>query len=392
MRNDDQSHLEGPRGYVRWAPQRSLDPLERLRLLLGGIMGGNTPVGPPGIRDQLRTAQRETLSWVGVTASTALAFVLILFLTAPSPASAGLYEKSALSASADPSFSAPTRPAVWLVQKGPGWEEYSNGLRVVNIWRSGSKPRVVYPAFPAIGGELRWRSDPAGIVYHSTESHPLPIALASHRDVPRRVKYLLDYVRRRQLYHFVIDQSGRVFSVVPESDIANHSGKSVWGDDQYVYVNLNASFLAVAFENQAHTRSVPITAEQINSARLLTAMLRAKYGIPAIDCVTHAQVSVNPSNMMIGYHTDWAGNFPFEQIGLSDNYAQPFAAMYVFGFDYDRALVSAAGNRVWSGLLMSHQQIRQRAAAVGETVPEYKSSLQRRYREILKNLNTDSAG
>jgi len=26
-------------------------------------------------------------------------------------------------------------------------------------------------------------------------------------------------------------------------------------------------------------------------------------------CVTHAQVSVNPANMLIGYHTDWAEIF-----------------------------------------------------------------------------------
>lgn len=373
-------------GYIRWPGEQPLDATERLRLLLGGIRGANTPLGP-GIRDEARDGQNVLLSCTGFTASTALVLLVLLLLTSPWSASASLYGKSSSAAPAPE----PKRPSVWLVRSGNGFDEYSNGLRVINTWRYGGKARVVYPAFPAMGGELRWRSDPAGIVYHATESYPLSLALESQPEVPRRVKYLLDYVRRRQLYHFVIDRSGRVFSVVPESDIANHAGKSVWGDDQYVYVNLNASFLAVAFENQAHRRSVPITEEQIRTARLLTAMLRARYGIPAVDCVTHAQVSVNPSNMMIGYHTDWAGNFPFQQIGLSDNYAQPFAAMYVFGFDYDRALIAAAGNRVWTGLLTTHEQIRQRAAASGESVPEYKSSLQRRYREILANLN-DSSG
>ena len=54
----------------------------------------------------------------------------------------------------------------------------------------------------------------------------------------------------------------------------------------------------------------------MHAARILTEMLRGKYHIPASNCVTHAQVSVNPDNMLVGYHTDWAGNFPFLDIGL----------------------------------------------------------------------------
>jgi len=387
MRSHAENGLGPSRGFIRWPAEQRLDATERLRLLKGGMRDAHTPLGS-GILDEYLQARRQLQSWTGAAASIALALLVMILLTAYWP-STSLYAKS--DPNLEAAFRQPKRPSVWLVRTGAGWEEYSNGLRVVNTWRFGTKPRVVYPAFPAFGGELRWRRDPAGIVYHATESHPLPLAIEAQRDVPRRVKYLLDYVRRRQLYHFVIDRSGRVFSVVPEGDIANHAGKSVWGDDEYVYVNLNSSFLGVAFENEAHTRSVPITAAQVKAARLLTEMLRARYDIPAIDCVTHAQVSVNPSNMMIGYHTDWAGNFPFEKIGLTDNYAQLFASMYVFGFDYDHALIHAAGNHVWSGLLTTHEQIRRRAAAVGESVPEYKSSLRRRYREILANLS-DSAG
>ena len=369
------------RGFIRWPAEQHLDPADRLRLLEGGMKDAHSALGF-GILDECFEMRRQMQSWTGMAASIALA-LLVTLLVATSWPWTPLYANSPINL--DPSSAQPKRPTVWLVHSGSNWDEYSNGLRIINTWRYGTKPRVVYPAFPAFGGELRWRREPAGIVYHATESHPLPLALEAQRDVPRRVKYLLDYVRSRQLYHFLIDRSGRVFSVVPEDDIANHAGKSVWGDDQYVYVNLNSSFLGVAFENQAHERSVPITEAQVKAARLLTEMLRARYDIPAIDCVTHAQVSVNPSNMMIGYHTDWAGNFPFEQIGLSDNYAQPFAAMNVFGFDYDHALIAASGNRVWSGLVTTHEQVRQRAAAVGETVPEYKSTLRKRYREILAN-------
>jgi len=55
---------------------------------------------------------------------------------------------------------------------------------------------------------------------------------------------LLEFVRRRQAYHFVIDRFGRVFRVVGESDAANHAGNSVWADPAWIYINLNPSFLS----------------------------------------------------------------------------------------------------------------------------------------------------
>jgi len=54
---------------------------------------------------------------------------------------------------------------------------------------------------------------------------------------------------------------------------------------------------------------------------MLTDMLRKRYGIPAGNCVTHAQVSVNPSNLLIGYHIDWASSF-FRPVRL---------ARYIYG-------------------------------------------------------------
>jgi len=54
---------------------------------------------------------------------------------------------------------------------------------------------------------------------------------------------------------------------------------------------------------------------------MLTRMLRSRYSIAAENCVTHAQVSVNPSNMQLSYHVDWAAAFSFAALGLPDNYA-----------------------------------------------------------------------
>jgi hypothetical protein len=68
---------------------------------------------------------------------------------------------------------------------------------------------------------------------------------------------------------------------------------------------------------------------------VLTEILRSKYGIADVNCITHAQVSVNPNNLRMGYHTDWARNFPFEELGLRHGYQTAVASIAIFGFGFD---------------------------------------------------------
>ena len=160
---------------------------------------------------------------------------------------------------------------------------------------------------------------PAGIVFHTTESHQAPFEPRQTRQLKKIGRSLLDYVRQNRSYNFVIDRFGRVFRVVQEADAAYHAGKSVWADANFYYINLNHSFLGIAFEAQsaAGEDNPVVSPAQVHAARVLTEMLRSRYNIPATNCVTHAQVSVNPSNMQIGYHKDWAENFPFPEVGLA---------------------------------------------------------------------------
>ena len=77
-------------------------------------------------------------------------------------------------------------------------------------------------------------------------------------------------------------------------------------------------------------------------------MLRAKYRIPESNCVTHAQVSVNPDNMLVGYHTDWSGNFPFLEtmITLSAGYG-----VWCWSFWQDLSQLKAAYPTSWENIL-----------------------------------------
>jgi hypothetical protein len=242
-------------------------------------------------------------------------------------------------------------------------------------------------------GIKEWRTEPVGIVFHTTESELAPFESEQNPTLKKLGTSILGYVRHERAYNFVIDRFGRVFRVVPETDTANHAGHSIWADADWFYVNLNPSFIGISFEAQSGGghEAASVSPAQFHSAKVLTQMLRAKYKISAANCVTHAQVSVNPDNMRIGYHTDWAGNFPFAEIGLTDNYGRPLPSLYAFGFSYDPSFVNSSNARMWIGVALAEQELRQAATAAGMTVPEYRKALQQRYRKELTALRARSA-
>jgi hypothetical protein len=275
-------------------------------------------------------------------------------------------------------------PKVWLVERQGSVEVYSNGLRVDNEFSTSNRARA-YRVFDRQG----WRASgietqPAGIVFHTTESRMAPFEPSQNSRLQRDGRNLLSFIRDHRFYHFVIDRFGRVFRVVAETDVANHAGQSVWADQNNIYWGLNHSFLGVAFEAQTETQggesSDIATRAQIEAARVLTEMLRSKYHIAAMNCVTHAQVSVNAQTMRLGYHTDWAANFPFREAGLNEGYETPIAALTLFGFDYDSRFLQANGRRVWQGLVTAEEQLVREAAAHGTTLELYRRTLQQRFR------------
>jgi N-acetylmuramoyl-L-alanine amidase len=287
--------------------------------------------------------------------------------------------------------SADSLAKVWLVDKAGDFETYSNGLRIDTHYAVANDARVFYPVYQRShvdSAQPEWRSEPAGIVYHTTESDQAVFDSENNANLKRIGRDVLHFIRERHAYHFLIDRFGQVYRVVQESDVAFHAGNSIWADDQVLYVNLNSSFLGIAFETQTQrVEDLPsANAAQIHSARVLTEMLRSKYRIAAGNCVTHAQVSVNPDNMRIGYHTDWAGNFPFLDLGLKDNYTIPPASIYAFGFTYDPIFVHATGVRLWEGLVLADDQIRTRAIAAGQTAGQYRAGLRRMYKEIYTSI------
>jgi hypothetical protein len=259
---------------------------------------------------------------------------------------------------------------------------YSNGLRIENEFAVSGEPRSSFPVYRQHTDEpAAWRTGPVGVVFHSTESDRVPFA-ESHVGSLKRIGHeLLRFVRNHGSYHFVIDRFGRVYRVVRETDKANHAGNSVWADRNGSLINLNASFLGVAFEAQTGAADA-LSAAQVHSGRLLTDMLRSVYRLDPTNFVTHAQVSVNPSNLRIGYHTDWATGLPFGALGLPDNYGATVPSVAEFGFEYDRAFLQAMGDEPWTGLHAAREAIDRAAVAEGLSPREYRRRLQERYKRI----------
>jgi len=277
-------------------------------------------------------------------------------------------------------------PNVWLVDETKDLEIYSNGLRVENRLSVANEARWYSPLSRSAAAQSGpWRSQPAGIVFHITESDQVPFQSDQNHALKRVGKDLLLFVRNKRAYHFVIDRFGRVHRLVKESDTANHSGHSVWADSSWLYVNLNASFLGVAFEGRTEPDQPPVNEAQIHAARVLTEMLRSKYNLPGENCVTHAQVSVNPSNMVSGWHTDWGERFPYREIGLPDNYERPSPVISAFGFGYDATYVGRTSPALWKGLALAEEQLLEAAAAQGIGAAEYRKLLRKRYRDQIES-------
>jgi len=369
---------------IEWRAGNISDPVERLRFLRRTVDADDFtgPAAAPVAR-----RPRRRIMHAGLAA--AALFLIAAFVASPTATdSAYRYHPRFLLPPPAPPPAGQDAPKVWQVESARDYETYSNGLRVEKGYETTGNERVPYAVYRRRDPQLEtaeMRSGPAGIVYHTTESHMAPFEPEETGHIRRIGNAVLDLVRRNHSYNYVVDRFGRVFRIVPDNQIANHAGMSIWADEKYAYVNLNASFLGISFETQTQrgADNPEISPAQIHSARILTDMLRFRYSIPAGNCVTHAQVSVNPSNMRIGYHTDWAGNFPFGEIGLGDNYRQPLASVFAFGFDYDGIFVQSTGRRLWQGLRASDEQVTLQATLLGMPVAAYKRLLRQRYEKIL---------
>lgn len=371
----DQPNLEREAGSIH-------DPVERLRFLR------QEKVQKAAVKPSALYLRRE---WqIGGAIALLALFALVRWWPSPKPAA-----PVAAAAAVAPVERAATKatlpdalPAekIWLVETANGIETYSNGLRIETRYTTTNKPRsyVVYDRANKYAPSATPRDRVIGIVFHTTESRLVNFDPKDNAELRRHSKGTIGYVAEVHAYHYVLDRFGRAYRVIREADAAYHAGASIWADDDFAYLDLNHPFLGVSFETQSSKGDeLPnVTAGQLTTARLLVDMLRQKYEILARNCVTHAQVSINPSAMLVGYHTDWAGNFPFEEMGLPDNYEIPLPSQTLFGFGYDPVFLQSTGSRMWKGLLAADDLIREQAMQAKVSAAQYKTRLQQEFKRV----------
>lgn len=356
---------------VDWTAKQIADPVLRLRFL--------RRVAPPMSKPGKKYNLRETGRLLGLSLLIAgAAWSLRVVSSQDRPVRVA---RPAQVFAAKPVGTAAPAGVVWQVEATRSFDSYSNGLRIENQYAVNNRPRS-YVTFPVAdpGSQGQLGHEPVGIVFHTTESLQAPFEPSQNAVLKKVAESTLEYVRRKRAYNFLIDRFGRVHRVVHESDAANHSGHSVWADDARIYVNLNDSFLGVSFE--AKTANPEINPAQLRAAAMLTEMLRSRYKISPLNCVTHAQVSVNPRNFRIGYHVDWASSFPFERLGLPDNYARPLPALTLFGFRSDEEFEHRAGPRLAASAELAQDRVVDRAEAAHLTLALYTKGLRERYRRV----------
>jgi hypothetical protein len=280
---------------------------------------------------------------------------------------------------------------IWLADKGPGWELYSNGLRVETSFAVAGKPRSYVVHHRELGPQKGLHTKPVGILFHTSESDLWPLEEGYERELRRSSSSLIKYVQRQQAYNYLIDRFGRVYRVVDDETRANHAGRGIWARNQDVYLDLNDAFLGVSFETRWEGgRSLPITRAQLIAGRNLTHYLRQRFAIAPEMCVTHGLTSVNAKRNLIGYHLDWARGFPFEAFGLPNQYAQPTPSVALFGFRYDDDFLNTLGEP-WPGLLAADQLLEDEARERATSVDEVRRERQARYQEWAKQAGEDAS-
>jgi N-acetylmuramoyl-L-alanine amidase-like protein len=286
-----------------------------------------------------------------------------------------------------PSGVSPSR--IWLVEKGEGWELFSNGLRVDTSHAiSGDARRYrIFTARDGMGEEVF--GQPVGIVFHTSESDIWPLEEGFNEKLRDSSQGLIRYLRRNRVYNYLIDRFGQVFRVVEETDKANHAGHAVWTQGDKIYLSLNNAMLGVSFETRWEGgRALPITQAQLAAGRSLTDYLRKRWNITADMCVTHGLTSVNAQKHLIGHHLDWARGFPFEAFGLPNQYERLAPAVSQFGFGYDDRFVAVMGEP-WAGVREAERRLGDEAREKGVTVADLRKERRDRFDAWLAQQTKD---
>lgn len=386
----DERFQSVPLAPVRWALYR-MSHLDRARSLFSSNPNGALNAPPPR-RAPVAPRARKAANWAGALIVVAAGLALAALPRSEAPVEGEATRELPPVAEHLPATQAGLPPqGVWQVDSGDDFELYSNGLRIDTTYSVAGEERL-YRAFSLDGAMSEEVYDqPIGLVYHTTESDIWPLEESYNEKLRDASQNLLRYLKRNQVYHYLVDRFGQAFRVVEEQDKAHHAGMSIWRTGERVWLNLNGPTIGVSFETRWEGgRALPITQAQLESGRRLTDYLRDKWSIAPDMCVTHGLISVNSRRHLIGHHVDWARGFPFAAYGLPDLYERTAPAVELFGFGYDELFLDVMGGEPWAGVRQAEDRLASEALASGRTVDEVRKEKSRLYDRWLKDQARDA--
>jgi N-acetylmuramoyl-L-alanine amidase len=131
-------------------------------------------------------------------------------------------------------------------------------------------------AAPSLNFDIRVRP-PDTIVMHYTGMQSGDAALARLQDPESRVSA-----------HYMVEEDGRVFALVPEERRAWHAGKSFWKGDQ----DVNGCSIGIEIVNPGHELGYrPFADAQIAAVIALTTDIRTRWLVPDDRIIGHADVA-----------------------------------------------------------------------------------------------------
>ena len=121
------------------------------------------------------------------------------------------------------------------------------------------------------------RALPDAIVLHYTGMRTGEAALARLRDPEARVSA-----------HYLVEEDGRVFRLVPEERRAWHAGRGVWQSE----TDLNAASIGIEIVNPGHEFGYrPFPAVQIEAVIALMGDIRQRWTVPDARIIAHSDLA-----------------------------------------------------------------------------------------------------
>ncbi|MFC2143280.1 N-acetylmuramoyl-L-alanine amidase [Candidatus Aenigmatarchaeota archaeon] len=119
--------------------------------------------------------------------------------------------------------------------------------------------------------------------------------------------------------HYVIDEYGHVYPIVPNSCVANHTGYAMWNGDIDRMRSLNRLTVGIEFVGEnGHS----LTERQYETGRELIDRLGQAYDIPDSCWLSHHRIGFSPSTNRRGRTEDWKSMTDGERsrLGLHDRW------------------------------------------------------------------------